>query len=126
MTSRIAVALLALLTLIAATGCPKEIASGVAATGPKKYKADILSSVTSITGEISNGKVSDASITKLEKTLDKWKVEMGGKGTHMMMTEALDYLKKAQSDPANTFRNNQEAIMKFQMAIDYFKTEVPD
>jgi hypothetical protein len=126
MTSRIAVALLALLTLLAATGCPKEIASGIAASGPKKYKADILSSVTAITGEIDSGGVSDGSISKLESTLKKWEPEMGKKGTHLMMTQALEYLKKAKSDTTNTFKNNQEAVMKFQAAIDYFKTEVPD
>lgn len=126
MLSRLVLAALACIAVITATGCPEEIKSGVAVSGPKKYKADIMSSITNITGEIDNGQVSQGSIQKLESQLKKWEKEMGGKGTYMMAKDGLALLKEAQADPSKAFKLNQEAKMKFLQAVDYFKTEVPD
>lgn len=126
MASRLALAALVVFALLTASGCPEEIKGGIAASGPKKYKADIMSSISNINGEMDAGEVSDGAIKKLEGNLKKWEKEMGGKGTYMMAKQGLEFLKKGKADPNTAFQNNQEARMKFQMALDYFKTEVPD
>lgn len=126
MLSRLALAALACIAVMTAAGCPSEIQSGMAVSGPKKYKADIMSSITTITGEMDSGQVNSGSIKKLESQLKHWEKEMGNKGTYMMAKEGLALLKDAQADPSKTFKLNQEAKMKFLQALDYFKTEVPD
>jgi len=126
MTSRVFAAFVAVMALLAASGCPREVTGGLALGGAKKYKADMLACISNITAEIDAGEVNYATIKKFDGILKKYEAEFSSAGTYMTAVKVQEHLHKGQADPGSAFRENQMAKQEIMQLIDYFKTEVPD
>jgi hypothetical protein len=118
----IALLMITAVCLLAASSC-KTLAVG----GAKKYRVDITNAVNAISQEIdSDGKISDASLAKLQKVLDTNRGEFGKYGTFTKGEEIVKYYNEAKADPANAFAKFQQVQQDAAYIVDMIRSEVPD
>jgi len=111
--------LAAIAFVIMVCGC-----NALALSGFEKYKVDLNGLLLKIKSEIdTEGKVSTATVGKLDKFLDQRRKEFGMKGSFGRTERVQEYLHDAAANEAEAFRNYQMCKNEIAEILEMLKTE---
>lgn len=116
------ICLIILAYIINLSGC-----QAIAISGDKKYKVALSNVILKATDEINtDGKVKDATVTKLESLLEQYEEDYGNRGSFLRASTALDLIKQAGEKPDQAFQILQNAKQSMFESQEMLKTEVKD
>lgn len=91
--------------------------------GHGRYKTELLSTLSAIENDINTkGKIQEKNVTKLEKVLEKWEDEFGGKGSFIRAKEVLELAQKSLAGE-DVFNTNQSLKVTAEGVRSYMQTE---